>query len=158
MHSYHEHKHMSLDGDSSRYWIIVASRDHVQRGLSEGICQADHGKEAAIKRMKKGDGLLFYSPKEKFGEDEKCRKFTAIGDIPDDLVYQVHLQDGFSPFRRRVAFRPCAETPIEPLIPELSFIKNKKSWGYLFRFGMFQIPREDFVRIVSVMSPAMKTP
>ena len=157
MYSYHERVSMSSGADSSRYWILVAARDHVQRGLSGGICQANHGKEAAIRRMKKGDGVLFYSPRVKFGEDEKCQKFTAIGDIPDDLVYQVHLQDGFSPFRRRVAFRPCAEAPIEPLIPELSFIKNKKSWGYLFRFGMFQIPREDFVKIASAMSPATET-
>jgi EVE domain len=157
MHSYHERVSMLSGADSSRYWILVAARDHVQRGLSEGICQANHGKEAAIRRMKKGDGVLFYSPRVKFGGDEKCQKFTAIGDIPDDVVYQVHLQDGFSPFRRRVVFHPCAETPIEPLIPELSFIKNKKSWGYLFRFGMFQIPREDFVKIASAMSPATET-
>jgi len=95
--------------------------------------------------------VVFYSPREKFGEEERCRKFTAIGEVQDDLVYQVHLQDGFSPFRRRVTFHDCVDAPIEPLVPSLSFIKNKKSWGYLFRFGMFQIPREDFEKIASVM-------
>jgi hypothetical protein len=50
-----------------------------------------------------------------------------------------------------VTFRDCVDAPIEPLVSSLSFIKNKKSWGYLFRFGMFQIPREDFEKIASVM-------
>jgi hypothetical protein len=26
----------------------------------------------------------------------------------------------------------------------LSFIKDKTHWGFMFRFGMFQIPEEDF--------------
>ena len=146
----------TFSAPESKYWVIVASRDHVARGLSEGICQANHGKEAPLKRMKKGDGVVFYSPKEKFGEDEKCRRFTAIGQVADDVVYQVHLQGGFSPFRRRVAFAPCREVSIEPLIPELSFFRNKRSWGLVFRFGLIQIAREDFTKIASAMLPPPK--
>jgi hypothetical protein len=30
--------------NKTKYWIIVASKDHVQRGIKEGIAQACHGK------------------------------------------------------------------------------------------------------------------
>ena len=140
----------------TRYWIAVASRDHVQRGVEEGVCQASHGKEAQLKRMGEGDWVVFYSPKESYDGVEKCRKFTAIGKIKDELVYQVRTNEDFAPFRRSVEFYPCSEVPIEPLIPLLSFIKNKKSWAYIFKFGLFQISRQNFLAISSRMLPALQ--
>ena len=38
-----------------KYWIIVASKDHLQRGLNGGFIQANHGKAAPLKRMQPGD-------------------------------------------------------------------------------------------------------
>jgi hypothetical protein len=46
-----------------KYWIIVASKDHLQRGLAGGFIQANHGKAAKLKRMSLGDWIIFYSPK-----------------------------------------------------------------------------------------------
>jgi hypothetical protein len=42
----------------TKYWIIVASRDHVQRGVEEGICQTCHGKGAPLKKMSEGDWVV----------------------------------------------------------------------------------------------------
>ena len=77
-----------------------------------------------------------------------------LGKIKDELVYQVRMNEDFAPFRRSVEFYPCSEVPTEPLIPLLSFIKNKKSWGYIFKFGLIQISRQDFLAIASRMLPA----
>ena len=43
------------------------------------------------------------------------------------------------------------EVPIQPLIDQLSFIKNKKSWGYPFRFGCFTIEKSDFELIENAL-------
>jgi predicted RNA-binding protein len=142
--------------DDTRYWIVVATRDHVQRGVEEGICQVCHGKEGSLRRMSEGDWVVFYSSKERYDGAEKCRKFTAIGKIKNELVYQVRINEDFAPFRRSVEFYPSSEVPIEPLIPLFSFIRNKKSWGYLFKFGLIQIPRQDFLSIASRMLPALQ--
>ena len=32
---------------------------------------------------------------------------------------------------------------VELLIARLTFIHHKKSWGFVFRFGFFEIPKED---------------
>jgi EVE domain len=140
--------------DTRKYWIIVASKNHAQRGIDGGFVQANHGKEAPLRRMGKGDGVLIYSPKETFEGNVPCRKFTGLGEVKDDRIYQDEMTKDFHPFRRDVVFSSEAkETSIDPLIPKLSFIKNKKSWGFVFRFGLIEIPHSDFLLISSNMLP-----
>jgi predicted RNA-binding protein len=135
----------------SKYWAIVASRDHVQRGIEGGFAQACHGKCAPLKRLKPQDGVIYYSSKERFGEPEPCQAFTAIGSVVDEDVFQVKMSENFSPFRRRVNFVPCRVVKIQPLIAELSFIKDKQHWGAPFRFGLLEIPEHDYQRIAQDM-------
>ena len=83
--------------------------------------------------------------------DQKCQSFTAIGQTMDEDVYQFKMTENFIPFRRNIKFHECQETSILPLIEDLEFIKNKKSWGYPFRFGFFEINENDFNLISSQM-------
>jgi len=46
---------------------------------------------------------------------------------------------------------PSVDVSILPLINDLDFIQNKKSWGYPFRFGFFEIKQHDFDLISSQM-------
>jgi predicted RNA-binding protein len=140
--------------ESTRYWVAVASREHVKRGEAAGICQACHGKRGPLQRMKPGDWIIYYSSVEEFGGHAPCQKFTAIGTITGETAYQFQMSEDFAPFRRDVAFRSCTETPIKPLVEHLSFIKNKQRWGFMFRFGFFEIPEEDFNLIASQMLEA----
>jgi hypothetical protein len=136
---------------NTKYWLIVASKNHVQRGVSAGFAQANHGKASPLRRMSRGDWVIFYSPKQEFEGNEKCQAFTAIGKVVGDVVYPFDMGGGFVPFRRDVEFASCQETPILPLIPTLSFIKDKKNWGQAFRFGFFEMPASDFELISSQM-------
>ena len=134
-----------------KYWIIVASKDHLQRGLEGGFIQANHGKAAPLKRMKPGDWVVFYSPKLEYEKPEKYQHFTAIAQIADDRIYQHDMGDGFIPFRRNARFLPAHDVPIRPLIDALTFIQDKSHWGAPFRFGTLQIPEEDFKLIAREM-------
>jgi hypothetical protein len=135
----------------ARYWVIVASKNHVMNGVRWGIAQANHGKAAPLRRMQVGDGVLYYSPKLEFEGNEKLQAFTAIGKVTGEAVYQFDMGGGFVPHRRDVKYMDCVDAPIQPLIPALTFIENKTSWGYLFRFGFFEIPKVDFDLIASQM-------
>jgi len=143
-----------FDSDMNRdtkYWIIVASKDHVKNGISEGIAQACHGKASPLKRMRINDFIIYYSGKQTLGKSEVCQEFTGIGKVMDDDVYQFNVSADFCPSRRNIEFLKSADIPILPLIPELDFIHDKKSWGYPFRFGFFEINRHDFDLISSQM-------
>ena len=133
------------------YWIGVASKDHIQNGVAGGFCQLCHGKEQPLKRMKEGDWIIYYSPKEVFQEKTPCQKFTAIGKVSGSEVYQFEMFPGFIPFRRDIDFLDCEEVDIRPLIEDLAFIKNKKSWGYAFRYGHLKIDASDFQLIAQKM-------
>jgi predicted RNA-binding protein len=95
--------------------------------------------------------LLVYSSKISMHGTEKCQCFTAIGKIADDEVYEFEMSPNFKPFRRKIDFYACNEISILPLIAELDFIKNKKSWGYPFRFVFFEIKEKDFNLLASQM-------
>ncbi|AWV98271.1 EVE domain-containing protein [Arcticibacterium luteifluviistationis] len=127
-----------------KYWIIVASKDHVETGVAGGIAQTCHGKASPLKRMQKDDFVLFYSSKKTLGKADKCQEFTALGKVKDDEVFQFQMTADFQPFRRRIDFIPSTSVSILPLINDLHFIQNKKHWGYPFRFGFFEIDQHDF--------------
>jgi len=133
-----------MNTNQTRYWVIVASKDHVKNGLAEGIAQACHGKASPLRRMRKNDFILYYSGKQTLGKPQLCQQFTAIGKVADDEIFQLQVTEDFCPSRRNIEFLPSEDVSILPLIDELDFIKNKKSWGYPFRFGFFEIQRSDF--------------
>lgn len=133
------------------YWIGVASHDHVRRGIAGSFCQLCHGKAQPLRRMRAGDWMLYYSPREAFGEDTLCQAFTAIGRIRDDVTYPFEISPDFIPWRRNIDFLPCRHAAIRPLLDELSFIADKHHWGQAFRYRHLEIPRADFERIVRCM-------
>lgn len=135
----------------THYWIGVASREHVLCGAAGGFAQLCHGKKRPLKRMAKGDWIVYYSPQEVLGENSPCQRFTAIGEVVGDEVYPVEMFPGFTPWRRDIRFLPAREAEIRPLLERLSFIVDKKQWGYVFRYGHLPIPEADFRIIATAM-------
>jgi len=145
-------------GASTRYWVGVASRDHVARGVAGGFCQLCHGKSAPLRRMAEGDWIVYYSPKERLDGDTPCQQFTAIGRVSGRGVYVFEMAPRFAPFRRDVAFVAAEAAPIRPLVERLSFIRDPKRWGYAFRFGHLEMTRADFELIAMAMRAEILPP
>lgn len=135
----------------TKYWIAVVSKEHVLNGIDWGIMQVCHGKKAPLKGINKDDFIIFYSSKYRMKDKIPYQKFTAIAKAIDDEIYQVKMFENFEPFRRKVKFLKCSETEIKPLINDLDFIQNKKSWGYPFRYGLLEISKKDFDLITTKM-------
>ena len=135
----------------TRYWINTISRDHVEIGVQGGFTQANHGRATTTRQLARGDLVAFYSPRTSYPDGEPLQRFTALGRVEDDTPYQVEMTPDFHPWRRRMRFLPCEQTPIQPLLDELAFITDKKRWGYPFRRGLFQIGSDDFGCIARAM-------
>lgn len=133
----------------TKYWVIVASKDHVKAGVIQGFAQACHGKVTPLQRMQKGDFVIYYSGKLTMGKPAKCQEFTAIGQVKNENVYPFQMAADFCPFRRDIEFLDHKDISILPLINDLQFIQDKKHWGYPFRFGFFEINQHDFDLISS---------
>ena len=146
---------MSNEGKDTKYWVAVASKDHVAAGVAGGFAQANHGKKSPMARMRRGDKIIYYSSKNEFGKPPPCQAFTAIGEVSDDQPYQGEMRDNnFVPHRRDVVYYPSQEVPIRPLIEQLQFITNKQKWGFMFRQGFFEISREDYYLVANAMTNA----
>lgn len=137
------------------HWIGVVSHSHVLRGVAGGFAQMNHGKQAPLKRMKAGDGLIYYSPRESYPDGAPLQAFTALGFIRTGAVYEYDMTadgvPGFVPWRIDVDYRPVQPVSIKPLVAELDFITDKTHWGAAFRFGQVRISEADFSRIAAAM-------
>ncbi|WP_141502820.1 EVE domain-containing protein [Paenibacillus luteus] len=144
---------MNLDeiSEQSRFWIGVVSASHVKIGEREGFAQLCHGKSAHLRKMRAGDWLIYYSPRTDMSVGSPLQAFTAIGEVIDDKVYEYRMSESFVPFRRNISYIPCQETKIRDLLEQLSFTRGNRNWGYSFRYGHFEIEREDFLTIAGAM-------
>ena len=133
------------------YWVNTVSRAHVERGVREGIVQSNHGKATGVRQLRRGDLVVFYSPRTDYPEGEPLQAFTALGRVIDDVPYQVEMTPDFHPWWRRMAFLPCGEAPIRPLLDDLDFIPDPAKWGMPFRRGLFRVGEADFRRVAAAM-------
>lgn len=150
------------------YYIITASKDHIETGVAKKFIQQKHPNR--IEKLKKGDFVVMYASKESYGKAKSYQKFIAIAECLDDKYEKLEkakdknsckhdnklshtpMSKGANDlyfFRKKVKFIKFREVEIRPLIESLSFIKNKKSWGMIFMNGFKQIPEEDFTLITS---------
>ena len=139
---------------AGKYWIAVASAEHVRRGRTQGFMQVSHGKEAPLKRVKPGDHVVYYSPTEVLGRKDGLQSFTAIGVVRDGKPYRAEM-GRFKPYRRDVDWAQAEEIPIRGLLGGLDFTAGKANWGYQLRFGLFEISAKDFRLIAEAMRAAV---
>lgn len=137
-----------------RYYLGVASLDHVREAVEGGFCQFAHGKMAAVTNLAPGDWVVYYSPGETIGGDSNVQAFTAIGEINgtfDRALSRARHGDA-THFRRSVKYHPMAEhAAVRPLLHDLSFVTDPQRWGVAFRTSKREISRADFTIIASAM-------
>jgi hypothetical protein len=135
------------------FWIGVACADHVRTGVAGGFAQLGHGKHAAVKGLRCGDWIAYYSPTTRLGGGEAVRAFTAIGRVTSEEPYQVAQGPGFHPWRVDVAY--AAETrpaPIRPLLDHLDLTRGRgSSWGMALRGGRARASDADLKAIAEAM-------
>ena len=97
----------------ARFWVGVASRQHVLAAVRGAFCQLNHGKEAPVRRLQMGDSIVFYSPRERMEGGKSLQAFTSAGRILDEVPYQVD-QSGSHHFVARQNTSK-AKTPLSTL-------------------------------------------
>jgi len=136
--------------DGAQSFIAVASAEHVQRGRCEGFMQVCHGK-AALRRVRPGSRVVYYSPTQTFGGTDRLQAFTALGVVRDVNAYQVDMGGGFRPFRRDIDWLETTPAPIKPLLDQLELTQGRRNWGQKFRFGLVAISTRDMTIIAEAM-------
>lgn len=139
-------------------WMGVASAEHARTGRRGGFAQLGHGKHAAVKSLRKGDWLVYYSPRERISDGAAVQAFTTIGRVTSEAPYQVEQAEGFHPFRVDVDYLQDAEAaPIKPLLAALDLTRERgPNWGIVMRGAKRRVVYGDLQKIASAMGVADK--
>ena len=134
-----------------KFRVVTASADHAAIGRREGIVQAGHGKAAPLLKLRPGDGLVIYSPREIYPDGVALHAFTAIGRVAEGQPWVGEMGGGFKPWRRAVRWAEAAPAPIRPLLQALDLTRGMASWGIAFRYGLRPLREGDFAAISVAM-------
>lgn len=140
------------------FWIGVACADHVRAGVEGGFAQLGHGKHVAVKTLRRGDWIAYYSPTSKMGGGETIQAFTSIGRVTSDEAYQVEQGRDFHPWRVDVAYEAKAEAaPIRPMLEQLDLTRAKGSrWRMAVRGSKAKASDADLRTIAKAMGVAIE--
>ncbi|WFU07692.1 EVE domain-containing protein [Rhizobium sp. CB3090] len=151
------HANVSREGPkpaAKSYWLAVASAEHVRLGREHGFMQVCHGKPGPLKRIKPGDGIVYYSPSLTMGGRDGFQSFTAIGYVREGEVYRAQMDCGKA-YRRDVDWLDAPEQPLRPLLGWLDFTQDK-NWGYRLRFGLVDFGQSDFEFLQEIMTSELE--
>ncbi|MCP5086136.1 MAG: EVE domain-containing protein [Rhodobacteraceae bacterium] len=136
-----------------RFWVGVVAADHIEIAKAERVCAFTLGKETAVAKLSPGDRFVIYSPKTGFGEGETVQAFTALGTVGAGVPYEMPWAGTESnAWVRDAKYADAVQTPIKPMLEDLSFITNPRFWGMAFRRSLFEIGTEDFEKIEKAMA------
>ncbi|MFG1465131.1 EVE domain-containing protein [Xanthobacter sp. DSM 24535] len=135
------------------FWMGVASAQHARGGRDGGFAQLGHGKHIAVKSLRKGDWIVYYSPREGMGEGETVQAFTTIGRVTSDAPYRAEQVMNFNPYRVDVDYLKDAKpAPIRPLLGRLRLTRDHvANWGIVMRGPKRGLNEEDMRLIAEAM-------
>lgn len=135
------------------FWMGVASAQHARGGRDGGFAQLGHGKHVAVKSLRKGDWIVYYSPRDGLGEGEPVQAFTTIGVVTSDAPYRVEQAMNFNPYRVDVDYLKSAEpAPIKPLLRDLRLTRDHGlNWGIVMRGPKRKLHEDDMRTIAQAM-------
>ncbi|MFC3058496.1 EVE domain-containing protein [Paenirhodobacter populi] len=135
------------------FWMGVASAEHARAGREAGIAQLGHGKHMAIKGLKKGDWIVYYSPREGMGTGETVQSFTTIGRVTSEAPYLFPQAMDFNPYRVDVSYLlNVRSAPIRPLLNNLEMTQDLgPGWGIVMRGSKRRLSEQDMKCIANAM-------
>ena len=136
------------------HWIASSNRDNQKILEKKHVWGVPKRNRNLMHRVKPGDTILIYVRQEKADDTILSSAITGAYEVVSEpyedhsrlFTTPPHMGDEVFPFRMK--FRPVAvfAEPLEfkPLIPDLTFITNKKMWSGHLRQAMREIPEEDY--------------
>ncbi|WZH52114.1 MAG: hypothetical protein PIR53_19130 [Nocardioides alkalitolerans] len=139
-------------------WICVLSRADALASIATGtLCLGPRG-EGRLRRMRLGDGVAVYSPREGRRTGAVVRRFTAVGTVTGVAPYQ---GDGAAPddwCRAVDLIDTGGEAVAETLLSRLSFVRDEPGWGVVFRPGFLEVTTDDIAVVREAVLAAPSFP
>jgi len=139
-------------------WLCISTRANDEVTRKKLVWGVANRYQNTIARVKKGDTLLMYTMQEIVDGEVIPSAITGIyeasSDVYDDdsSIFITPKALGSEVFPLRIKVKPVKifkePIPFKPLVPKMSFIKNKTMWSGSIRTAMRIIPEEDYRIII----------
>jgi predicted RNA-binding protein len=140
------------------YWLCITNEDNWRVIREKNVWGVSQRHKNTIAKVKLGDKCLIYVMSTKKDKEIIPPRIVAVYEVASE-VFEDRSRIFKSPqgkselYPYRIKLKPIEifKKPVDfkSLIPELSFIKNKKRWtGHIQGKAMREIPEEDFKLIV----------
>lgn len=140
-------------------WLCISTRANNKITQQENIWGVAHQYEKTILKVKMGDILLMYTMRKLVNNEIMPSAvngvYEVISDVYEDAtsLFETPKGMGEEKFPLRVKVKPVKifkePIPFKPLVPRMSFIKNKKMWSGSIRRAMMMISEEDYQLILA---------
>jgi hypothetical protein len=146
--------------DTRHYFVIIASRERVTAAATGSYIEISQGRASPLERLREGDLVVFYSPRETDPGGAALQQFTAVAQVGAGPVFagEPRHESAERPFRRVAHYWQAEQAPIRPLLDALDFIRDKKHWGVSLRHGFVQMSAADFRHIAQAMGCEQHVP
>ena len=141
-------------------WLCITTRANNEVTRKKQIWGVAKRYVAITSKVQKGDTLLMYTRQESIDNEAIPSAVTgiyqAVSEVYEDnnplFVTPRGLGNEVFPLRITLKQVKIFAEPIvfKPLVPEMSFIKNKVMWSGSIRTAMRVIPEEDYQKILEV--------
>lgn len=118
-------------------------------GVAGGFAQLCHGRAAPLAKMRPGDWLIYYAPRERMHAGAPVRAFVALGRVVGERVYEVEL-DGRTPHRRDIVYEPVRRVALADVKARLHLAASP-AWAMKLRSGHVELDAHDFAIIAAAM-------
>jgi len=139
-------------------WLCISTRANDEVTRKKHVWGVAKRFVNTIGRVKKGETLLMYTMQEIVDREVIPSAITsiyeAISEVYEDEspLFVTPKALGNEVFPLRIKLKPVKvfskTIEFKPLVPDMSFIKNKVMWSGSIRTAMRVIPEEDYQRIV----------
>jgi hypothetical protein len=68
-----------MTGPERQFWVNTVSLDHAVAAIRGGFTQADHGANTRLRRVRVGDGMVFYSHRTALQDPESASLRGRLG-------------------------------------------------------------------------------
>ncbi|RMF91778.1 MAG: EVE domain-containing protein [Methanobacteriota archaeon] len=122
----------------ARYWLRVVDYDEYKpvKSTGEVIGFQDRWGDS-VKRIKENDQIITYVT--------RISEFTGLSIVTGG--YRFDKKDPAHPHKIKVEHLDVSPVPAKPLIPQLTFVTNKKRWYVHFNKSIYEIPAHDFEKV-----------
>ena len=142
----------------SQRWICISTQANDRITRQKKIWGVSKHYQKIIGKVKKKDTLVMYVKKEIVDNKIFPSAFTSIYEVESEVfldsntLFETPPAMGNEKFPFRIKVKPInifkKPLQLKPLIPKLSFIKNKEMWTGSVRKAMRLISEEDYQIIV----------